>query len=58
MVEHAGAPVIVTEYGRGRSLGAVLKADGPLPVARAAATGGRSSRRCAAPTTPASCTAT
>ncbi|HTJ70768.1 MAG TPA: serine/threonine-protein kinase [Actinospica sp.] len=36
IVEHGGDPVIVMEYLDGRSLGAVLREDGPLPPDRVA----------------------
>ncbi|MFJ5229769.1 bifunctional serine/threonine-protein kinase/ABC transporter substrate-binding protein [Kitasatospora sp. NPDC088391] len=39
VVEHRGSPVIVMEFLRGRSLAALLRADGPLPPARVAGIG-------------------
>ncbi len=40
VIEHDGAPLIVMEFVRGRSLADAIKADGALPVERAAAVAG------------------
>ena len=57
VIEENGRPWIVMQLVNSRTLGAVVKQDGPLPPVRVARSGSRCSGRCSRPSRRVSCTA-